>query len=73
MISGVDLRYTNSKTWEFLRHDWNVRMQTRTWRGGGGGGGVEAKLAPPLRGILTVCACCVALHLQAVIIIAVGI
>lgn len=27
MISGVDLRYTNSKTWEFLRHDWNVQWE----------------------------------------------
>lgn len=24
MLSGADLRYINSKTWEFLRHDWNV-------------------------------------------------
>lgn len=24
MISGVDLRYTNNKIFEFLRHDWNV-------------------------------------------------
>lgn len=26
MTSGVDLRYINSKTWEFLRHDWKVRI-----------------------------------------------
>ena len=25
IVSGVDLRYTNSKTWEFIRHDWKVR------------------------------------------------
>ncbi|XP_029024970.1 cholesterol 7-desaturase nvd [Betta splendens] len=25
--SGVDLRFTNSKTWEFLRHDWKVRWE----------------------------------------------
>ncbi|MCJ8741186.1 hypothetical protein PDJAM_G00067900 [Pangasius djambal] len=24
IVSGVDLRYTNSKTWEFIRHDWKV-------------------------------------------------
>ncbi|XP_076845007.1 cholesterol 7-desaturase nvd isoform X2 [Brachyhypopomus gauderio] len=24
IVSGVDLRYTNSKTWEFVRHDWKV-------------------------------------------------
>ncbi|XP_066569444.1 cholesterol 7-desaturase nvd [Amia ocellicauda] len=24
IVSGTDLRYTNSKTWEFLRHDWKV-------------------------------------------------
>lgn len=29
MISGVDLRYTNKKIWEFLRHDWNVRRLHR--------------------------------------------
>ncbi|XP_030005532.1 cholesterol 7-desaturase [Sphaeramia orbicularis] len=27
MISGVDLRYTNSKTWEFMRHDWKVQWE----------------------------------------------
>lgn len=27
MTSGVDLRYINSKTWEFLRHDWKVSIQ----------------------------------------------
>lgn len=26
IVSGVDLRYTNSKTWKFLRHDWKVRI-----------------------------------------------
>lgn len=25
MTSGVDLRYTNSKTWQFLRHDWKAQ------------------------------------------------
>uniref|UniRef100_A0A3Q1BRJ1 cholesterol 7-desaturase n=1 Tax=Amphiprion ocellaris TaxID=80972 RepID=A0A3Q1BRJ1_AMPOC len=25
MMSGVDLRYTNSKTWQFLRHDWKAQ------------------------------------------------
>ncbi|XP_008289977.1 cholesterol desaturase daf-36 [Stegastes partitus] len=25
MLSGVDLRYTNSKTWQFLRHDWKAQ------------------------------------------------
>ncbi|MBN3323830.1 DAF36 desaturase, partial [Atractosteus spatula] len=25
IVSGVDLRYTNSKTWEFVRHDWKVQ------------------------------------------------
>lgn len=24
IVSGVDLRYTNSKMWEFVRHDWKV-------------------------------------------------
>lgn len=24
MISGVDLRYTNSKTWQFMKHDWKA-------------------------------------------------
>lgn len=34
-VSGVDLRYTNSKTWTFLRHDWKVRVfvQYRTLKG----------------------------------------
>ncbi|XP_029301014.1 cholesterol 7-desaturase [Cottoperca gobio] len=27
IVSGVDLRYTNSKTWEFLRHDWKVQWK----------------------------------------------
>lgn len=27
MTSGVDLRYINSKTWEFLRHDWKVYIK----------------------------------------------
>lgn len=27
-VSGVDLRYTNSKTWKFLRHDWKVKYKT---------------------------------------------
>ncbi|XP_042365709.1 cholesterol 7-desaturase nvd isoform X2 [Plectropomus leopardus] len=27
IVSGVDLRYTNSKTWEFLRHDWKVQWE----------------------------------------------
>lgn len=27
ITSGVDLRYINSKTWEFLRHDWKVRIR----------------------------------------------
>ncbi|XP_038124189.1 cholesterol 7-desaturase nvd [Cyprinodon tularosa] len=26
--SGVDLRYTNSKTWEFVRHDWKVEWES---------------------------------------------
>ncbi|XP_051794690.1 cholesterol 7-desaturase nvd [Acanthochromis polyacanthus] len=25
MISGADLRYTNSKTWQFLKHDWKAQ------------------------------------------------
>lgn len=25
ITSGVDLRHINSKTWQFLRHDWKVR------------------------------------------------
>lgn len=29
ITSGVDLRYINSKTWGFLRHDWKVRQQPR--------------------------------------------
>lgn len=29
MVSGVDLRYTNSKIWEFVRHDWKVRCSCR--------------------------------------------
>lgn len=24
IVSGADLRYTNSKIWEFVRHDWKV-------------------------------------------------
>ncbi|KAF3848817.1 hypothetical protein F7725_015314 [Dissostichus mawsoni] len=27
IVSGVDLRYTNRKTWEFLRHDWKVQWE----------------------------------------------
>ncbi|KAM8828909.1 cholesterol 7-desaturase nvd isoform 2-T2 [Spinachia spinachia] len=27
IASGVDLRYTNSKAWEFLRHDWKVEWE----------------------------------------------
>ncbi|XP_041826125.1 cholesterol 7-desaturase nvd [Melanotaenia boesemani] len=27
IVSGVDLRYTNSKIWEFLRHDWKVQWE----------------------------------------------
>uniref|UniRef100_UPI0037E9C0E0 cholesterol 7-desaturase nvd n=1 Tax=Semicossyphus pulcher TaxID=241346 RepID=UPI0037E9C0E0 len=27
IVSGVDLRYTNSKTWEFLRHDWKAHWE----------------------------------------------
>uniref|UniRef100_A0A9J8BHR3 cholesterol 7-desaturase n=1 Tax=Cyprinus carpio carpio TaxID=630221 RepID=A0A9J8BHR3_CYPCA len=27
IVSGVDLRYTNSKTWEFIRHDWKVEWK----------------------------------------------
>ncbi|KAG5272824.1 hypothetical protein AALO_G00169690 [Alosa alosa] len=27
IVSGVDLRYTNSKTWEFVRHDWKVEWK----------------------------------------------
>ncbi|KAJ3605044.1 hypothetical protein NHX12_027095 [Muraenolepis orangiensis] len=27
IVSGVDLRYTNSKTWEFIRHDWKVQWE----------------------------------------------
>lgn len=33
IISGVDLRYTNSRTWEFLRHDWKVRLISPYQRG----------------------------------------
>ncbi|KAM4527107.1 cholesterol 7-desaturase nvd [Odontesthes bonariensis] len=27
IIGGVDLRYINSKAWEFLRHDWKVQWE----------------------------------------------
>lgn len=27
IASGVDLRHINSKTWQFLRHDWKVRAR----------------------------------------------
>ncbi|CAK6965094.1 cholesterol 7-desaturase nvd [Scomber scombrus] len=27
IVSGVDLRYTNSKTWEFVRHDWKAQWE----------------------------------------------
>ncbi|CAJ1070927.1 cholesterol 7-desaturase [Xyrichtys novacula] len=27
MVSGVDLRFTNSKTWEFLRHHWKAQWE----------------------------------------------
>uniref|UniRef100_A0A3Q0SWV9 cholesterol 7-desaturase n=1 Tax=Amphilophus citrinellus TaxID=61819 RepID=A0A3Q0SWV9_AMPCI len=27
MLSGADLRYTNSKIWEFVRHDWKVEWE----------------------------------------------
>lgn len=27
ITSGVDLRYTNSRAWEFLRHDWKVKFR----------------------------------------------
>ncbi|XP_077944358.1 cholesterol 7-desaturase nvd isoform X3 [Gasterosteus aculeatus] len=27
ITSGVDLRYTNSRAWEFLRHDWKVQWE----------------------------------------------
>uniref|UniRef100_A0A4W6FDN5 cholesterol 7-desaturase n=1 Tax=Lates calcarifer TaxID=8187 RepID=A0A4W6FDN5_LATCA len=27
MVSGVDLRYTNSKIWEFVRHDWKAQWE----------------------------------------------
>eukprot|EP00066_Takifugu_rubripes_P010520 XP_003978421.1 PREDICTED: cholesterol desaturase daf-36-like [Takifugu rubripes] len=27
ITSGVDLRHINSKTWQFLRHDWKVRWE----------------------------------------------
>ncbi|KAG7240810.1 hypothetical protein INR49_023384 [Caranx melampygus] len=27
IVSGVDLRYTNSKMWEFVRHDWKVQWE----------------------------------------------
>ncbi|XP_034048140.1 cholesterol 7-desaturase [Thalassophryne amazonica] len=27
MVSGVDLRYTKNKTWEFMRHDWKVEWK----------------------------------------------
>uniref|UniRef100_A0A3Q2QRF3 Zgc:92275 n=1 Tax=Fundulus heteroclitus TaxID=8078 RepID=A0A3Q2QRF3_FUNHE len=27
ILSGVDLRYTNSKTWDFVRHDWKVEWE----------------------------------------------
>lgn len=27
ITSGVDLRHINSKTWQFLRHDWKVRAR----------------------------------------------
>ncbi|XP_024236299.1 cholesterol 7-desaturase nvd isoform X1 [Oncorhynchus tshawytscha] len=30
IVSGVDLRYTNSKTWEFVRHDWKVQWEAES-------------------------------------------
>ncbi|KAM9338693.1 cholesterol 7-desaturase nvd [Symphorus nematophorus] len=27
IVSGADLRYINSKTWEFLRHDWKAQWE----------------------------------------------
>lgn len=47
--SGVDLRYTNSKTWEFLRHDWKVRIEHISF----GFGVVESVQYMP------VCTCCI--------------
>lgn len=35
MTSGIDLRYTNSKTWEFLRHDWKVSIRFNVQDGHG--------------------------------------
>nr|XP_046231822.1 cholesterol 7-desaturase nvd [Scatophagus argus] len=30
IVSGVDLRHINSKTWEFLRHDWKVQWESES-------------------------------------------
>uniref|UniRef100_A0A3Q3ILA7 3-ketosteroid-9-alpha-monooxygenase oxygenase component-like C-terminal domain-containing protein n=1 Tax=Monopterus albus TaxID=43700 RepID=A0A3Q3ILA7_MONAL len=29
-VSGADLRYTNSKTWEFLQHDWKIQWEAES-------------------------------------------
>lgn len=51
MTSGVDLRYINSKTWEFLRHDWKVSIWFNVQDGHG------LLLPPPTVGSIIDCLC----------------
>lgn len=42
LLSGVDLRYTKSRIWDFFKHTWKVSAPWRLVRGWRAPGGISA-------------------------------